>query len=182
MKSHHDIFRDALAALRPVSDDHVIEIGCGGGTFASWMLRSGCRVTAVDHSADMVALTRRNNAEAVAAGRLAVATASAGELPFPAGKFSAAVMTNVFFFLDAAPVVAELVRVLAPGGRVVVHTLAADRPAAVVPRPVVRRMRLYSDDELAGLFETAGFTSVSVGRVGGGSFQLVTAIRGDIEH
>lgn len=33
----------------------VLDLGCGTGRFATWLLERGCRVTAVDNSADMLA-------------------------------------------------------------------------------------------------------------------------------
>ncbi|WP_280269236.1 class I SAM-dependent methyltransferase [Nocardia wallacei] len=176
MKAHHDIFRETLAALDPRPEDNLIEIGCGGGTFVNWALASGCRATAVDHSADMVALTERNNADAVRTGALTVVHASAEQLPLPDGTFTAAALMNALFFLDAAAALAELHRVLAPSGRLVLHTLAPNPPASLAPAPVARRMRLYTDDELRSLLTTAGFTETRVTRSGKG-FQSATAVR-----
>ncbi|MFE9328452.1 class I SAM-dependent methyltransferase [Nocardia sp. NPDC052278] len=101
MKAHHEIFRDTLGALELQSTDNLLEIGCGGGTFVGWALESGCRATAVDHSADMIALTNRNNAAAVREGRLDVVEATAEALPLPDEQFTCAAMANVFCFLDA---------------------------------------------------------------------------------
>ena len=174
MKAHHEIFRDTLRVLELQPADNLLEIGCGGGTFVQWALESGCRATAVDHSADMAALTTRNNAAAVRDGRLEVIEAIAEALPLPDDQFTCAAMANVFCFLDAPRALTELQRVLAPGARIVVHTVAPNPPASVVPPPVARRMRLYSDGDLRALFEDAGFTEPDVTRIGA-AFQLFTA-------
>ncbi|WP_329408144.1 class I SAM-dependent methyltransferase [Nocardia vinacea] len=176
MKAHHDIFRDTLRALELQSADNLLEIGCGGGTFVGWALESGCRATAVDHSADMIALTARNNAALVREGRLEMVEATAEALPLPDEQFTCAAMTNVFCFLDAPRALTELRRVLVPGARIVVHTIAPNPPASVVPPPVARRMRLHTDDDLHALFQGAGFTESNVARLGA-AFQLVTASR-----
>ncbi|MFQ6396150.1 class I SAM-dependent methyltransferase [Nocardia sp. KC 131] len=176
MKAHHKIFSDTLSALELQPADNPLEIGCGAGTFVRWALESGCRATAVDHSADMVALTARNNAVAVRDGRLKVVEATAEALPLPDEQFTCAAMANVFFFLDAPRALTELRRVLAPGARIVVHTVAPNPPASVAPPPVARRMRLYSDDDLRALFQNAGFTESNIARLGA-TFQLVTASR-----
>ncbi len=86
-----------------------------------------------------------------------------------AGGFGATVCTTI-------RALTELRRVLAPGARIVVHTVAPNPPASVVPPPVARRMRLYSDDELRALFGDAGFTEPNLARLGA-AFQLVTASR-----
>ncbi|MEV6324279.1 class I SAM-dependent methyltransferase [Nocardia sp. NPDC051787] len=176
MKAHHEMFRDTLGALKLDPADRLLEIGCGGGTFVQWALESGCHATAVDHSADMVQLSAKNNADAVRSGRLEVINAQAEALPLPDEQFSCAAMTNAFFFLDAPRALAELRRVLAPGGRIVIHTLAPNPPASVAPPPVARRMRLYPDDELVALLDAAGFTESKVTRIGD-CFQLLTATR-----
>lgn len=176
MKAHHKIFRDTLDALAPTPGDNLLEIGCGGGTFIHWVLESGCRATAVDRSADMVELTKKNNATAIQANRLEVVQASAEALPLPDDRYTGAALMNAFFFLDAQQTLAELRRVLAPGARLILHTVAPDPPASVAPRPVTRRMRLYTDTELLTLVEEADFTEPHLTRVGG-VFQLLTATR-----
>ncbi|MGF6888666.1 SAM-dependent methyltransferase [Nocardia sp. GAS34] len=173
MKAHHGIFEDGLAALALQPEDLLLEIGCGGGTFAARALTSGCRVTAVDHSADMVRLTEATNAEAVREGRLQVLEAGAESLPLPDGHFTCATTMNTLFFVNAETALAELRRVLAPGGRIVVHTVAPQPPGKVVPGPVARRLRFHSDDELRNLLESAGFQQVLVTRKDG-AYQLAT--------
>ncbi|VFA97833.1 class I SAM-dependent methyltransferase [Nocardia cyriacigeorgica] len=176
MKSHHDIFRDTLAALNLDDGDYLVEIGCGGGSFAARALESGCRATAVDHSADMVALTKSANPAALADGRLEVIEADAAALPLPDAHVTCATAMNVLFFVDTGTVLAELHRVLRPGGRLVVHTVAPDPPRTLMPAPVAKRARFHSDTELAELLETAGFDKVAVTRKDN-TFQLVTAVR-----
>src|ERR671937_355486 len=93
-KGHHEIFQTVLDALKPLADDHLLEIGCGGGTFVNRALESGCRATAVDHSADMVAVAATNNRNAVSTERLEVVQASADRLPLPDGQYTCATMMN----------------------------------------------------------------------------------------
>jgi SAM-dependent methyltransferase len=176
-KPHHEIFRDVLAAAGPTPQDRLLEVGCGGGSFLRWALRSGCTAAAVDHSADMVRLARATNRDAVAEGRLEVRQAPGERLPFADASFTCAVLMNVFVFLDAGAALAELARVLAPEGRLVLHTVAPDPPASVAPPLLARRMACYDDDRLAEFLRAAGFTGVTVERRGAGRFQLATARR-----
>jgi SAM-dependent methyltransferase len=176
-KPHHESFRDVLAVAELTEDDRLLEVGCGGGTFLEWALRSGCTAAAVDHSADMVRLTEANNSAAVAEGRLDVRRSPGERLPYADASFTCAVLMNVFFFLDAKAALAELARVLVPEGRLVLHTVAPDPPPSVAPPLLARRMACYDDECLAELLRDAGFTDVTVERRGKGELQLATARR-----
>jgi ubiquinone/menaquinone biosynthesis C-methylase UbiE len=177
-KPHQDAFRETLAALALDSQDHLLEIGCGGGTFLAWALATGCTANAIDHSTEMLALASRRNSSAITAGRLAVREADAASLPFSDGEFTAAAAINCFFFFDAPQaVLAEVHRTLAPTGRIAVHTLA------VAPPLIARRLHLYSDGDLVRMFEAAGYEHIAVRRTGAGAVaQLVTACKPDYRH
>jgi len=163
---HYPNFRVLLEELDLTPDDFLLEVGCGGGALLKTALASGCRAAAVDHSADMVRLARDANRDAVAEGRLTVEEAGADRLPFPDATFTCAAMTGVLGFLpDPVAALAEIRRVLEPGGRFV--GLGSDpelqgTPAA--PEPMASRLRFYDDDELAELGRRAGFADVRVVR------------------
>jgi SAM-dependent methyltransferase len=163
---HYPNFHVILDELALAPSDYLLEVGCGGGALLKDALRSGCRAAAVDHSADMVRLAHAQNCEAVGDGRLSIQEAPAGALPFPDGTFTCAAMTGVLGFLpDPVAALAEMRRVLRPGGRIVV--LGSDpelkgTPAA--PEPMASRLRFYEDDELADLARRAGFDDVTVVR------------------
>lgn len=173
---HFASFEETLAALALHADDHLLEIGCGGGVLLERALRDVGSAKAIDHSAEMVALARERNADAIAAGRLTVEQAVAERLPFGDGEFTAAVLANVFFFLyEPERVLDELYRVLASGGRLAIHTDAPGLPPFLAP--VTRRMRFYNDAHLVQLLVAAGFSDAAVTRTAGGRGQLATAHR-----
>jgi ubiquinone/menaquinone biosynthesis C-methylase UbiE len=175
-RPHHQTFHDMLEALALTPDDRLLEIGCGGGTFLEWALRSVCSAKAIDHSPEMVRLASERNAEAIREGRLQVLEGEAERLPFADGEFTCTAMTNVFFFLHApAVVLAEVHRVLADHGRLAIYTAAM---AWMAPPPIARRMRFYEDEQLAALLTAVGFVEVAVRRRGpGGRMQLATGRR-----
>jgi SAM-dependent methyltransferase len=156
---HRPNFKAILAVLRLKPDDYLLEVGCGGGAFLHNALESGCRAAAIDHSADMVRVAREANHDAIQANRLEIREGDAGSLPYPGGTFTCAVMTGVFGFIsNPVEVLAEIRRVLAPGGRLVLFTgtkKLLGTPAA--PEPIASRLYLYENDELEGLARKAGF-------------------------
>jgi SAM-dependent methyltransferase len=163
---HLPNFRVILSELALTRDDHLLEVGCGGGAFLDAALHSGCRAAAIDHSPEMVRLAREANRDAVAAGRLEVREGDAGALPFPDATFTCAAMTGVLGFLpDPVRALGEIRRALVKGGRFV--GLGSDpelkgTPAA--PEPMASRLRFYDSAQLEALGRQAGFTEARVVR------------------
>jgi ubiquinone/menaquinone biosynthesis C-methylase UbiE len=176
-KPHQSSFRETLDALALGPRDHLLEIGCGGGTLLEWALSTGCTARAVDHSCQMIALAQERNMQAIQDGRLALQEADAARLPFADGEFTAAAMTNVFFFLyQPEAVLTEIRRTLAPGGRIAIYT---DATAFMAPAFVAHRMRFYTDEQLCGVLHDAGYAAITLQRTGSGRrMQLVTARNG----
>jgi len=165
---HFPNFRVILGELALTREDYLLEVGCGGGAMLKRALESGCRAAAVDHSPDMVRLALQENRDAVLEGRLEVRESGADALPFPNATFTCAAMTGVLGFLpDPVAALAEVRRVLAPGGRFVALGSEPElkgTPAA--PEPFASRLRFYEDDELAELGRKARFEEVRVVRRG----------------
>jgi SAM-dependent methyltransferase len=119
-----------------VAGRRILDAGCGSGPLFAALRDRGAVVTGVDASAGMLEQARRRlGAEA----DLRVADL-ADPLPFPDGAFDDVIASLVLHYLeDWGPTLAELRRVLAPGGRLLVsvehpfvitlmHSLAGDKP------------------------------------------------------
>lgn len=106
----------------PLLGRHVADVGCGDGTYALAAAQAGARVAALDRSAAVVEVARRNAAKAGRAIEFHVADAHA--LPFPSERYDLVLSVTVLCFVsDPRRAMAEMTRVLRPGGVVVVGEL-----------------------------------------------------------
>jgi ubiquinone/menaquinone biosynthesis C-methylase UbiE len=94
----------------------VLEIGCGSGVHARLLAEAGARVTAIDLTPTAVEMTRRRLELHGLDGT--VVEADAESLPFPDASFDFVWSWGVIHHSeDTGRVVAEVARVLRPGGR-----------------------------------------------------------------
>ncbi|MEU6323443.1 class I SAM-dependent methyltransferase [Streptomyces sp. NPDC047009] len=109
--------RPAMLALAgDVAGRRILDAGCGSGPLFAALRDRGAVVTGIDASAGMLALARRRLGEDAA---LHVVDLGA-PLPFPDGAFDDVVASLVLHYLeDWGPTLAEIRRVLRPGGRLI---------------------------------------------------------------
>lgn len=106
----------------------ILDVACGTGDLTLDLLRRGHRVTGVDLSEQMLALARRK----AAAARFQLADAEA--LPFPDASFDAVTCAfGIRNFVHLEKGLDEMLRVLKPGGRLVILELAT--PDSPLLRP-----------------------------------------------
>src|SRR6266849_6664649 len=112
-----EVFLDWLA---PPSGLRWIDIGCGSGALSELLVErcAPVEVHGIDPSEAQLAFARARPAARLAQFRQGDAMA----LPFAANSFDAATMALVIFFVpDPAKGVAEMVRVVGPGGTVATY-------------------------------------------------------------
>jgi ubiquinone/menaquinone biosynthesis C-methylase UbiE len=129
------IFLDWLA---PAPNLKWVDVGCGNGAFTELLLErcAPTEVEGIDPSEGQLAFARRRLAARVAK----FCQGDAQALPYPDSSFDAAVMALVIFFVpDPAKGVAEMARVVRPGGSVSAY--AWDVPGGVPAAPIQVEMR-----------------------------------------
>jgi len=106
-------------ALAP--QERVLEIGFGPGEGIAAALAAAptVQIAGVDPSPVMLAMAKRRNHGAVAAGRVSLVEGAAERLPFDDASFDAAFAINSFqLWRDAPAGLREIRRVLRAGGRI----------------------------------------------------------------
>jgi arsenite methyltransferase len=110
-----------LRALELREGERVLDIGSGPGLLANEMaalVGPNGRACGIDISEDMLAMSRKRCADKP---WTEFKKSDATNLPYPDGSFDAAVSTQVYEYVaDIPQALAELYRVIRPGGRVVV--------------------------------------------------------------
>ncbi len=116
------VYRDGLAryharieAVGLAGRGHVLDAGCGLGQWSFALARDCGRVTGIDMARERIAACRLL-ALAAHCENAAFVAGSLEQLPFPAGSFDGAISYSVLYFTDFRRAIAEIGRVLRPGG------------------------------------------------------------------
>jgi SAM-dependent methyltransferase len=158
----------------PGPGEYVVDVGCGSGNAALLAAGRGARVTGVDPAARLVEVA---NAQAAERGLEAeFVTGEAAALPIPDGAADAVLSVfGAIFAADARAAAAEMARITAPNGRIVlsawipggalgeVARVGREAVAAAAGGPTGGGppFAWHDGDALSGLFGPHGF-SVSI--------------------
>ena len=110
----------AVAALAPQAGERILDLGCGTGNAALLVARAGAAVVGVDPAPRLLGVARER-----AAAEGADITFAAGEgaaVDAPDASFDAAISVFGVIFAEPQPAADELLRVVRPGGRIVLTT------------------------------------------------------------
>ena len=116
----------AVEALGPLAGKRVVDVGCGTGNAALAAARAGARAVGIDLSERLVDVARGRTAAEGLDAEFAVGDATA--LPVADGSFDAAVSVFGVIFAEAEAAARELLRVVRPGGRIVLTTWTTAGP------------------------------------------------------
>lgn len=150
-------------------NDTVLDVACGPGIVACAFATRARHVTGIDLTPAMIGQARRRQRE----HRLENLTWQIGDvqsLPFADGSFSLVVTRYSFHhFLDPQAVCAEMIRVCAPGGVVMVVDATPPPEKAAAYNYVEKlkdptHVRALTEDELLALIRASGLREIRTAR------------------
>lgn len=140
---------------------NVLDVACGTGDMAVELLRQGCSVTGVDLSKEMMAIAKRKAPQAE------YRLADVERLPFGDASFDAVTCAfGVRNFVHLEQGLSEMLRVLKPGGRMVILELATPDSSLIRPfyNLYTRRIIPWLGQRLAGSREAYTYLPRSIER------------------
>ncbi len=164
----------ATADLQPA--ERVLDVACGTGVIArlaAERVGPAGSVTGIDVAPDMIEVAR--TVPAPAAPPIDWHVGDATSLPFPDDSYDAVLcQMGLMFMADRPAAVAEMRRVVAPGGRVVLNTPGAIQPVfSLMEQAIVDHISpelggfvravfsMHDPDAVAALLQDAGLGDVS---------------------
>ena len=149
-------------------DNFILDVGCGGGRTVDRLtkLAPDGMVVGIDVSEKSLSLSRRVNSDAILLGHAAIRRASVMELPFPADTFHLATAVEThYFWPDITRGLAEILRVLRPGGHclLIAEIYRCERFDARNRKWLELTPMAYLDPaEFRAVFAAAGFSAIQV--------------------
>ena len=137
-----------------------LDLGCGTGNYTLELKKRGFDVIGLDASEGMLEVARSKGLECI--------KGDAYSLPFPDRSFDLVLSVTMFEFIhEPERVLAEISRVLKPGGEVLIATMNGrsawfffKRLKSLFVETAYRYARFYTPKELEKLLENAGFTDI----------------------
>ncbi|NJE84279.1 class I SAM-dependent methyltransferase [Thermococcus sp. CX2] len=137
-----------------------LDLGCGTGNYTIELKKRGFDVIGLDASEGMLEIARAKGLNCI--------KGDAYSLPFPDESFDLVLSVTMFEFIhEPEKVIAEIHRVLKPGGEVLIGTMNGrsswflfKRLKSLFVETAYRYARFYTPRELELLLKSGGFTEV----------------------
>lgn len=153
--------RLTLACLKPTEQDHLLEIGFGGGNLIKQLATKGAlnQFTGLEISTEALRLCEQQYHPLILQGRVNLHTTNTTTLPFKHAQFNKVCTVNaLYFWPNPVEVLAECKRVLSDNGTLYVCYNTKD----LLDLYGFTRMGLrgYSVSQIETLFSESGFNNI----------------------
>lgn len=162
-RSNRGMNRRAVAHLDVRSGQRVLDVGFGGGVGLMSILEvsEAVSLAGLDVSHTMVEQQRARFAQRIAQGQVDLAHGDVTAMPFTDGGFDRVLSSNtIYFWPEPVAALGEILRVLRPGGRLVL-ACATKRTLERFP-PARHGFARYDQKDVRGLLTQAGFVGLEV--------------------
>ncbi len=159
---HSDSYHWGLDHVAIKPDSIALDVGCGGGKVVNLLAAqaSNGKVYGVDHSLDMVKLSRKVNESIIQSGRAEIDHGSVSSLPYSDDMFDVVTaFETIEFWPNLGEDLQEIKRVLKPSGAL----LIVNRCPGVGERDKwAKVLQLCTPDEFRECLRDAGYGDIAV--------------------
>src|SRR5436190_19790517 len=146
MPTYRAMFRTLIDLIAPKPGEAILDVGCGAGSLDRLLaerLGDANPITAIDVNPFWLREAEALAAEDGLAGMIRFMPGNAEAVPFPDHSFDAVFSVTVLEECDADRAIAEMIRVVRPGGRIGIVVRAVDLPQwwnFDLPEPIRRKV------------------------------------------
>lgn len=159
---HAPVSRYALSHFEIKPDDHILDIGCGGGANIRRMLKKAYngKVYGADHAEASVRMSREKNADTLGE-RCEIVRAGADNLPYANNTFDTiTAFETIYFWKDIDKCFSEINRVLKDNGIFVIG--CETYKGGDFWSKIVDGMTVYSSEKLKEMLARTGFRNIKI--------------------
>jgi len=157
---HRDVYGRGLTYLSIEPDSTILDIGCGGGAAVKLLAAKVSKGNAygIDHSLDMVNLSRKVNKRFIESGRVEIDHGSVSCLPYSDDMFDfATAFETIEFWPNLSKDLKEVKRVLKPSGMLLIvnrHSKQNSKWAEF--------LQLHTSEEYRECLHEAGYIDITI--------------------